>query len=628
MKKMNRYLRYAGIYIGIIAVVLGVLLVCNKRQLYLYSGDALPGDMDERIYTVLRGTPLNAGERMTYTFFGNEDQDFSIILMHTGASFLYSVYVDDTPCYEPDGTTYNQLLHIDSRFYDAEQNAFSFSIKSETTGNLEESVTIVLGSSAKLEQAKLLYITVHVFTLGMLFLMFAQSFFLYCKKRDEAYLLRFAVYSIVLLIWGVSKINLGFNYGLSVVLDKYNTYIVLFNIVISAATCCSLLGVRFKGRWNLLTKWYVLFAAAILLRYLITLLPVSRWAHIILGETLRTCIYVFTLGVLLYGSVENIRGSRLISVGFCISWGLRLLVAAMILNWTPTSYFSLLLRVSRLVDLPLAMSFLFYINSTFAEKFKDAERLSGQLAEANATLDKKVAERTRQLEEQQQQRRSMMMNTFHDLRSPLFIVKGCAQIIPAESEAAKEKLAVMKERLDFAIHLTEELFLAAKLEEHQLLLDEDPYDLSEVLRAQVDSALLLAGPKHITLESTIVDACILCGDAYRIAQAIQNLVTNAIQFAPEGGRVEIAMIETKTDVRVSISDTGRGMDSVDTNKVFTRFYRVEASSRSASTGLGLSIAKEIIEQHGGEIMVRSEKDVGTCFTVILPKNDFPIALFP
>lgn len=605
-----RYLRLIMILVLLVGLTLGLFFQWNARFSYLQSGTALPQALGDEFYSLIPAEDMPG----LYVFYAAPEMRFSILVITSRVSAPYMLRDGNGLLrYAYDGQEYLAVFFIDESFYDAKQGAFVFSLQMDGGG------MAVLGSGRALERARLNYIFVQVLVLGMLLLIFLQALYLYYKKPTELYLRHFSMYILVLFLWGLMRINVGPGYAMARVLDPFGEYIYQFMAALTCSTCYSLLGIRLRGKWDALTRWYVLFPLLLTLMWASPqLFPGIRRA--VLYESLRMLLYGFTAAGLLYGCAHHIRGSKVILVGFAISWGLRLVIFATQFQWILQSYLLMTCRTTRLIDLPLVLSFVLYTNSTFAEKFKDAEKLSVELAEANASLDKKVALRTQELVEQQQQRHSMMMNIFHDLRNPLFIVKGCTELIPVESPKAREKLAIMKERLNFAMHLTEELFLVAKLEEHQVLFVEDPYDLAALLRAEVDSAAISAAAKDIALLSDIPGSYRLNGDAYRIAQAFQNLVLNAIHFTSPGGRVTIRLWQDDAAAFVVVADTGKGMDMADSEKVFTRFYRVEESRSSASTGLGLSIAKEIIAQHGGSIRVQSEKGVGTMFTVTLPKG--------
>lgn len=113
------------------------------------------------------------------------------------------------------------------------------------------------------------------------------------------------------------------------------------------------------------------------------------------------------------------------------------------------------------------------------------------------------------------------------------------------------------------------------------------------------------------------------GDINLLEQAISNIIQNSIKYTPEGGTIKISTWDDNSSIYIGISDSGIGIPEKDIPHIFERFYRVdkERSRKMGGTGLGLSIAKWIIDNHGGNITVKSTPGVGTTFTITLPKAD-------
>ncbi len=123
---------------------------------------------------------------------------------------------------------------------------------------------------------------------------------------------------------------------------------------------------------------------------------------------------------------------------------------------------------------------------------------------------------------------------------------------------------------------------------------------------------------HVYLEYNKYNECITWGDEYRLEQAFQNLIVNAIYYTKPKGKVYVNLKSVDNMAYVSITDTGVGISEKDLDKIFDRYYRVSGTEKHRSTGLGLSIAQEIIKQHQGSITVKSHLGEGTIFTVQIP----------
>jgi two-component system, OmpR family, phosphate regulon sensor histidine kinase PhoR len=144
--------------------------------------------------------------------------------------------------------------------------------------------------------------------------------------------------------------------------------------------------------------------------------------------------------------------------------------------------------------------------------------------------------------------------------------------------------------------------------------------LADVIERCVETGQLKATRKRIALEVDVPEHFPLVhGDASLLRDVVQNLVDNAVQYTPEGGRVRISASADSREAVVSVDDTGIGIPIADQERIFERFYRVDAarSREAGGTGLGLSIAKHIVEAHGGRLWVESEVGHGSKFSFSL-----------
>jgi signal transduction histidine kinase len=131
---------------------------------------------------------------------------------------------------------------------------------------------------------------------------------------------------------------------------------------------------------------------------------------------------------------------------------------------------------------------------------------------------------------------------------------------------------------------------------------------------------VLAAGVHVGIGE--IDQALVIGDRDRLKQLMLNLVSNALKFTPEGGRVDVQVAAANGEIEVLVNDSGRGIGPEDLPHVFERFYRADRSRTrgSGGTGLGLAIAKHIVEAHGGRISVSSQPNAGTTFKVTLPRR--------
>ena len=270
-----------------------------------------------------------------------------------------------------------------------------------------------------------------------------------------------------------------------------------------------------------------------------------------------------------------------------------------------------LLRCSRLYDLPFAIGCMVFVCRRFALLFDRTEQLARE-------LDARVAERTKELTAETDARKSMMLNIFHDLRSPLFAVSNGLETLESAPQALPALLPALRQRVEFLRRLTEDLFLAAKLEQKQLLLNEDRAALNEEAAAVCAACQSEADQKGVALCLSADVLLPVWGDSVRLQQILQNLVTNAIHYTPAGGSIHVVCRAEGGTACVSVQDTGCGIAPEDQGAVFDRYFHTSADKKHDSTGLGLTIAQELARLHHGEITLQSEVGRGSIFTLRLP----------
>jgi signal transduction histidine kinase len=222
----------------------------------------------------------------------------------------------------------------------------------------------------------------------------------------------------------------------------------------------------------------------------------------------------------------------------------------------------------------------------------------------------------------------------HELRTPLGAILIWTQLLRTEEldAAATSRAAGMIERSTKALaQLIDDLLDASRIIAGKLTLEPRPVDLASVLEAALEGAQYAARAKAITLEKRI-DGTLppVSGEAGRLQQVLANLLTNAIKFTPEGGRVEAALGRLGDHARICVTDTGNGIAAEFLPFIFERFSQADSTStrKQKGLGLGLAICRHLVELHGGTIEAASPGDgLGTTFTVTLPlAGSEPVAL--
>jgi two-component system phosphate regulon sensor histidine kinase PhoR len=176
--------------------------------------------------------------------------------------------------------------------------------------------------------------------------------------------------------------------------------------------------------------------------------------------------------------------------------------------------------------------------------------------------------------------------------------------------------------------LVNDLLLTAQVRAGRLDIQKTSTDVVEVARQAVEGAQAHAGQKMLRLSLTAPShAIVVEADVVRISQVIDNVISNAIKFTPEGGRVDVTVAQDEGRVTLTVADTGMGMTPGDADRLFERFFRTDSAQAQQiqGTGLGLPIVKAIVEAHAGTITVTSQPSVGTSFVISLPLSETRVA---
>jgi PAS domain S-box-containing protein len=207
----------------------------------------------------------------------------------------------------------------------------------------------------------------------------------------------------------------------------------------------------------------------------------------------------------------------------------------------------------------------------------------------------------------------------HELRTPLTSIVGYVELllergsgdITEEQERYLQVVARNSHRLQ---RLVGDLLFIARYHAGKFEIDLSPIDVGALGRECVVAALPTAEASGVELVCTAKEPVVMSGDQMRIAQLLDNLVSNALKFTPRGGRVEVRARQERDAIVIEVADTGAGIPA-------ERFFRTPEATKQAiqGTGLGLAISRAIVEAHGGEIGVESAEDVGTTFRVTFPR---------
>ncbi len=232
------------------------------------------------------------------------------------------------------------------------------------------------------------------------------------------------------------------------------------------------------------------------------------------------------------------------------------------------------------------------------------------------------------LKELDQHKNHMLGMAAHDIRNPLGIILGYARFLqvdagPMLSAEHRAFLDAITQSSEFVLGLVEELLDISTIESGRLIIERTPVDLAKVVTNHVELISVLAARKNIRITLDIPrDKVMLDLDAKKIEQVLSNLIGNAIKFSSPNTSVIVRVKPTRDRVEFSVTDEGPGIPSDEINLLFRPFSTtsVRATNGERSTGLGLAIARRIVEGHGGEITVDTQVGRGSTFRVMLPKS--------
>jgi signal transduction histidine kinase len=224
------------------------------------------------------------------------------------------------------------------------------------------------------------------------------------------------------------------------------------------------------------------------------------------------------------------------------------------------------------------------------------------------------------------QERSRFMNRVaHNLKAPLTAMASMLDVVRngylgKVGEEFHQYLSRVDERVRSMLLMINELMTLAKSQSEQRRVEFAPVDLKLLADRVKQTFLEEASEKKLTFEVCVSEDCRqMKADSELIEQMLENLVSNAIKYTPEGGRVGLAIGPGENDtIRVTVSDTGIGIPKGEISRLFAEFFRASNVKNVIGTGLGLAIVKEIVNQHDGQIRVESKQGLGTTFTVHFP----------
>jgi signal transduction histidine kinase len=267
---------------------------------------------------------------------------------------------------------------------------------------------------------------------------------------------------------------------------------------------------------------------------------------------------------------------------------------------------------------------------------KEAEKLledkSLELYSANISLEEKVKERTQQLESAlkeaqaaQKAKDAFLSSMSHELRTPLNAIISFSQIL-SRQEDIPLKIKTFVEKINIAgnnlLRLINTILNFSKIESENIVLNKQNIHIRIFLNELLVMIEPQANEKNISLHVEVEDT-LLHADAQLLNQALLNILSNAVKFTHQNGNIFLTASKKEDQFVIKICDDGVGISEENQEKLFKPFAQVENEYQAQvnGTGLGLYLTQKIVELHSGQIVLESEPNKGSCFTIFLPKKE-------
>jgi len=249
------------------------------------------------------------------------------------------------------------------------------------------------------------------------------------------------------------------------------------------------------------------------------------------------------------------------------------------------------------------------------------EKYTRELAETNREL----AARNREIERANRLKSEFLASMSHELRTPLHTIIGFSELLAEQLQGPlneKQQRFIQHIHKD-SLHLLElinDVLDLSKIEAGKSDLRYEPFDVSSAIEEVLSSIRPQGLAKSLHIETEVAVPTALEADRVRFKQILFNLLSNAVKFTPEGGTVRVEALVRDGFAEISVIDTGIGIPSEEHESVFDKFYQVGHTTKGVreGTGLGLAITKKLVEEHGGNIRLKSERGKGSRFTFTLP----------
>jgi len=240
-------------------------------------------------------------------------------------------------------------------------------------------------------------------------------------------------------------------------------------------------------------------------------------------------------------------------------------------------------------------------------------------------VNQQLQQRNQEVERANRLKSEFLASMSHELRTPLHTILGFTELLEEEidgplNDRQKRFVSHVHQDAQHLLELINDILDLSKIEAGKMELRFEVFDARQAVAEVVDNLQGRADAKNLTVETRVAPDCAVKADRVRFKEIFYNLLSNALKFTLEGGRVEIAGVRHDTFVTFSVKDTGIGIAKHEQASIFDKFYQVGSTTKGVreGTGLGLAITKQLVEMHGGVISVDSDTGKGSTFSFTVP----------
>lgn len=590
-------------------------LYINQQTKTINNHSAITTSIHDNIYTIQN---IDSQDNNYYFNFNNPDHHELSLLIERAKPF--ELYINQQLIFQYlSNDTYQRthIIEIPLSIINEERLDFKLQLKENTQNDAigRKQPIIFIGGNRKINQYTQLSYGLIMLYIGVYFIICLLSIILFYYKRTETYLFMLSIISFIELC----KTFIGSSIELLPFSETTGIHLLSLFYLISSILCA--LTSIYLIKQFLDTKIQEYLKPKYTLTFSVLYFLITYYSPYALSILLHYLLVILLIYLLCHCEANGKKDVTIILIAYAILEGLQ--------TYTYLAFDNSMISISKditiyilpqLGSLICTVLFMFIVSRRFANKFNESDHLVQKLNQVNQQLDITIEQRTKELKEEQGQRHQLMMNIFHDLRSPVFILSEYIRRLELSNPKEGELLNSMKLRVSYLSSLIEDLFTIAKLESKQVIFDFDDVRIKDLLDHAVRDFENQANIRQIQLQYSGCPDVLIWGDHVRLQQAIHNIIINGLIYTPEQGKLTI-LCETEQDkLKIKIQDNGIGIPEENLPHIFTRYYKQNSTNKN-STGLGLSIAHDLIEIHHGKIEVESKINEGTTFTITLPINE-------